>query len=79
MATGRSNWQPSTASRVCNLHFKSTDFVETLNVTQKILKSDTVPTINVSYYIEEVEIDPLSELQKAIEVGEYTNTNIETY
>ncbi|EFN60344.1 hypothetical protein EAG_00151, partial [Camponotus floridanus] len=45
MATGRSNWQPSTASRVCNLHFKSSDFIDTPNMTQKILKNDTIPTI----------------------------------
>lgn len=68
MATGRSNWQPSTASRVCSLHFKSNDFVDTPNMTQKILKNDTIPTINVSYYIEEVGIDPLNQLQKVIQI-----------
>ncbi|XP_028046261.1 THAP domain-containing protein 1 [Monomorium pharaonis] len=80
MATGLSNWQPSTASRVCSLHFKPLDFVDTPYTTQKVLKTDVIPTINVAYYIEEVAIDPLNDLQKAIEMQEKCTRldNVET-
>jgi len=56
MATELLSWQPSTASRVCSLHFKPSDFVDTPYMTHKLLKNDTIPTINVEYYIEEVEL-----------------------
>ncbi|EFN63669.1 hypothetical protein EAG_07191 [Camponotus floridanus] len=45
-------------------------------MTQKILTNDTFPTIHVAYYVEEVGIDPLDQLQKEIEMQE-TNTRLD--
>lgn len=44
--------------------------MDTPNMRQKILKNDIIPTINVAYYVEEVGIDPLNQLQKKIEMRE---------
>lgn len=40
---------PSTASRVCNLHFPSTDFIDTPGIKRKLLRKGSVPTLRLEF------------------------------
>jgi len=52
-ATNRKNWTPTESSRICELHFKSVDFVDNPNSKRKLLKVDVIPTENLHNLIEE--------------------------
>lgn len=75
-ALKKDNWQPSTASRVCSLHFQLCDFIDTPGIKRKILKSNIVPSINLGY--KETENDLLSNLHEVIEERKY-NINLTKY
>ncbi|XP_020286360.1 THAP domain-containing protein 3-like isoform X2 [Pseudomyrmex gracilis] len=47
-ATGRENWIPGESSRICELHFKPTDFHNKPMSKRKLLKTDVVPTVKVA-------------------------------
>jgi len=55
-ATNRKNWTPTKSSRICELHFKSVDFVDNPNSKRKLLKVDVIPTENLYNLIEESSI-----------------------
>lgn len=44
-AVNRKNWTPTSSSRVCQLHFKSTDFTNSGKILR--LKPDIIPTQNL--------------------------------
>lgn len=69
-AIGRNNWQPTTASRVCYLHFLSSDFVNTPCIKRKILRANAIPSVNMGYN-KENESNPFSDLYTAIDMREY--------
>jgi len=52
-ATNRKNWAPTESSRICELHFKSVDFVDNPKSKRKLLKVDVIPTENLYNLIEE--------------------------
>ena len=35
-AIKKKNWQQSTASRICNNHFKESDFINDINIKRKL-------------------------------------------
>lgn len=73
------DFQPSTASRVCCLHFETSDFIDTPGIRRKILKSNIFPTRNLTYS-EGIQNNPLSDLHEAIEIREYiVNTVIKLF
>lgn len=69
------DFQPSTASRVCCLHFETSDFVDTPGIRRKILKSNIFPTRNLTYS-EGIQNNPLSDLYEAIEMHVKMNVSI---
>lgn len=67
------DFQPSTANRICHLHFEISDFFDTPGIRRKILKHDKFPTRNLTliHSDEKVQNDPLSDLHEMIEMREY--------
>ncbi|XP_018399780.1 PREDICTED: THAP domain-containing protein 1-like [Cyphomyrmex costatus] len=47
-AIGRENWQPTTHSRVCSLHFEPTDYLNRPGSYLRRLKQDAVPHVFIS-------------------------------
>jgi len=52
-ATNGKNWTLTESSRICELHFKSVDFVNNPKSKRKLLKVDVIPAENLYNLIEE--------------------------